>query len=253
MRLQTENRRHSVAPIEVPRTGLPLPFGSPPSSKRASFTPLTGTPNARVNGHMRLSSVSDISITDDGQGQVLTLSDMPTPASNRMSGFFGRSSPPRDLPPSSLEFDALKKELVSVRTELEETRAELSEATEAREASETCVKTLRDFINENNIGSGRVEGPPVVSGDTNSPTSGKKPGGWGFGLWKVDTTVGSVPPGNTNISPSDPTATPTTATPFSRKIGGLFARQPSVSSNESNTRQSMDARSDTSSVKDAHS
>ncbi|KAL0060879.1 hypothetical protein AAF712_012343 [Marasmius tenuissimus] len=258
MRLQTENRRHSVAPIDVPRTGLPLPFGSPPSSKRASFTPLTGNPTARANSHKRLSSVSDISLADDGQGQVITLSDVPTPASSRMSGFFGRSSPPRDLPMSSSELESLKKELASVKTELEETRAELSEVTEAREASETCVKTLREFITENNIGSGKVEEPPVVvSGQANSPTGGKQPGGWGFGLWKVDTAVGGVPPGSTNstnVSPSDPTATPTTATPFSRKIGGFFTRQPSVSSsNGSEARQSIDVRSDTSSMKDVRS
>ncbi|KAL0580583.1 hypothetical protein V5O48_001408 [Marasmius crinis-equi] len=256
MRLQTENRRQSVTPLDVSRASLPLPFGSPPSSKRASFTPLTGNPNARVNSHKRLSSVSDISLTEDGQGQVLTFSDERPPASSRLSGFFGRTSPPRDLPPSSSEIDTLKKELCSVKAELDETRAELSEAAEAREASETCVKTLRDFINENNIGSGRVDTPPAVAGETNSPTTGKKAAGWGFNLWKVDTAAaGSVPTGSTNVSPSDPTATPTTATPLSRKIGGFFGRQPSISSNDTDSvsRQSVDVRSDTSSMKDVHS
>ncbi|KAF9258881.1 hypothetical protein L218DRAFT_908838 [Marasmius fiardii PR-910] len=255
MRLQTENRRHSVQPLDMSRAALSLPFGSPPSSKRASFTPLTGNPTARANGHKRLSSVSDrdvASIVDqDANAQFITFTE-PSPAS-RISGLFGRSSPPREGHLSSTsEMDTLKKELASVKTELEETRAELSEATEAREASETCVKTLRDFITENNIGSGKVESPPTVPGELNSPVN-KKQGGWGFGLWKVDTSVGGVAATNTNTSPTDrPDPTPTSTTPLSRKIGGFFARQPSISSNESATRQSMDVRSDTSSMHDVH-
>ncbi|KAG7093823.1 hypothetical protein E1B28_007462 [Marasmius oreades] len=250
MRLQTENRRHSVQPLDMSRAGISLPFGSPPSSKRASFTPLTGNPNARTNGHKRLSSVSDTSsiIDHDANGQVITLTE-PSPASSRLSGFFGRSSPPRESnSPLTSEMEVLRRELASVKGSLEETRAELSEVTEAREASETCVKALRDFITENNIGSGKVE-TAAVSGQLDSPTN-KKQGGWGFGLWKVDTSVDGVAAANTSTSTN---VTPTTATPLSRKIGGLFTRQPSISSNESITRQSTDLRSDTSSMQDVHS
>jgi hypothetical protein len=50
MRLQTENRRQSVQgmTLDLSRTGIPS-FGAPASSKRASFTPLTGSLSAGMS------------------------------------------------------------------------------------------------------------------------------------------------------------------------------------------------------------
>ncbi|KAK7061132.1 hypothetical protein VNI00_000868 [Paramarasmius palmivorus] len=256
MRLQTENRRQSMQPIDLSRASIPL-LGSPPSSKRASFTPLTGS--GRANGHKRGTSVSDSLLETDPHIQTLTLNDNTPASSRRFSGLFGRGgSPPQDslIPKdsSTFEIDMIKKELASAKTELEETRHELSEAIEAREASESCVKTLRDFISENSIGAGNLDFP---SSPPNGGQAKKQAAGWGFNLWKVDTSV-KPPTGPPSADPSHspgapdssitPTATAAT-TPLSRKIGGFFGRQSSISSVDPDTRSSLDLRSDTSSTK----
>ncbi|KAJ7746906.1 hypothetical protein DFH07DRAFT_889484 [Mycena maculata] len=258
MRLQAESRRQPMT-LDTNRANAPSAFISPPSSKRASFTPLTGSfaPNTfagRPNGHRRISSVSDSNINlavPDADSAVAVL--IPN---RRMSGFFGRSSPPRDSPPqpsmSPDEAEKLRKELRAAQAALEETRGELSEATEAREASETCVSALREFIAENNIGgpSAAVKLPPLpaaTTGGEEADTSGgqKKEKGWGFKLWKVDTAV-KGPPGppssNGTASPIVPpaalppasnntTATaPAPSAPLARKLTGFFSSRASISS-----------------------
>ncbi len=68
--------------------------------------------------------------------------------SRRTSG----RSPQADRDAFNLELETLRKELRAVKDELEETKLELSEANEAREASDTCANALREFISENNVG-----------------------------------------------------------------------------------------------------
>ncbi|CAG8582463.1 5401_t:CDS:2, partial [Acaulospora colombiana] len=123
------------------------------------------------------------------------------------------------LNPVGAELESLRQELVSVRVELSETKRELWEATEAKEASDACLKALKDFINENNIGtasgsptsssvgpdSASLRGislPPLPTDDipdaedtsqtktpvathAQTPSMGRK--GWGLGFWTSST------------------------------------------------------------------
>ncbi|KIK61558.1 hypothetical protein GYMLUDRAFT_73068 [Collybiopsis luxurians FD-317 M1] len=256
MRLQTENRRQSViTPLDLSRVNQ-----SPPS-KRASFTPLAGSFGGRPNGHRRISSVSDsglqalnlnlglgLSDPSNNNPQVLSipsdsLSTNPSPISSRMAGLFaGRPSPPQEgIAVESAELQSLRKQVASLKTDLEETRHELTEAVEAREASDTCVKALRVFIEENNVGTGRASTdsasmklPPLPSSVTDqeagTPTTAKA--GWGFGkLWSGKPAAnGSA---SAAIEPPTPSAPVQTPTQLSKKIGGFFTRQPSISSTHS--------------------
>jgi len=234
MRLQTENRRQSMAlaPLDLSRAGLPS-LGSPPSSRRASFVPLTGRPG----GHRRISSVSDSGIVDfstSPNSQSLVLPE--GPSSRRYSGLYGRTSPSLPEPGQSdlisTEVDGLRRELRTLKDELEYTKHELLESNEAREASETCVKALREFIGENNIGvpgigglnSPKLPTPPTMA-KGHGEVDGKVGGGvtaWGFKLWK-DATLrtpqsATIPPSGLEPLPQ----VPASATPFSRKLGGFF-------------------------------
>ncbi|KAJ3862123.1 hypothetical protein EV359DRAFT_45829 [Lentinula novae-zelandiae] len=270
MRLQTENRRQSmqITPLDLSRANLNSLSLSPPS-KRTSFTPLTGSFNGRpANAHRRISSVSDsglqalsnlnfgLALSPEHNTQVLTLpgensNPTPSPMSNRrMSGFFaGHSSgisPSMDVfsSHSSAEIHALRKEISTLKSDLEETRHELTEAVEAREASETCVSALRTFIEENNVGSGpRLNGsdnasinlphPPASSTDNEADASSIK-SGWGFKLWntKATPTLNNLhSPASASVdSPTLPSAAMQTPTQITKKIGGFFSRQASISS-----------------------
>ncbi|TFK39359.1 hypothetical protein BDQ12DRAFT_722237 [Crucibulum laeve] len=260
MRLQTESRRQSMTPIDMSRTGgLQASFGSPPSSKRASFTPLTGSMTARPNGHRRISSVSDSNIGafpipdtfstspnsqtvfHESGNSTSPNSNPPPAASRRFSGLFGRQSPPNielhQPEPLAAEIETLRKEMQTLRDELETTKHEMQEATEAREASEECVKTLREFIAENNIGVSEAGGsgalpspvPVVVNMPHGTKAEARKAGagaGWGFNLWKGDAATGSASPSALGSG-----ATPTTAAPLTQKLGGFFSsRTGSISS-----------------------
>ncbi|KAF5369222.1 hypothetical protein D9757_010029 [Collybiopsis confluens] len=278
MRLQTENRRQSViSPLDLSRVNQ-----SPPS-KRASFTPLTGSFSGRPNGHRRISSVSDSGIQalnlNLGLGladtaQVLTVSSdnsmNPSPVPSRVSGFFGsRSSPPQEgMVTESIDILSLRKQMTSLKSDLEETRHELTEAIEAREASDTCVIALRAFIEENNVGTGRsstdstsLNLPPLPSTITGNDagTLMTSKAGWGFGkLWSTrPVPIGSAPAAVESPSPSTPVQMPSQ---LSKKIGGFFTRQPSISSTSSipippemqgahrASMYSYESRSDTSSI-----
>lgn len=260
MRLQTENRRQSIQPIDLSRAGIPN-FGSPPSSKRASFTPLTGSMQPRPNGHRRISSVSDSggnqilpnAPSGSPPSQYVTLSDTASlhpstnPANRRSSGIFGRASPPRlDLQqhdPLAAEVDSLRRDLIKVKHELEETKHDLSESNEAREASETCVRALREFIAENNIGAGntvasaiKLPPPPTMTTGEEADTSKPLPaaGGWGFKLWKESTAAKTHTPSpsvSSVQSPEMPAATG--GAPLSRKFTGFFSSRGSISSVQS--------------------
>ncbi|KAK0188918.1 hypothetical protein F5146DRAFT_1112718 [Armillaria mellea] len=216
MRLQSENqnRRQSVGPmpLDLSRAGLNN-FSTPGSSKRASFTPVTGSHATRPNAHRRISSVSDTCI-DDQSSQTLI---MPPEL----------SANPRRTDAFNLELETLRKELRAVRDELEETKHELSEANEAREASDTDAVKL----------------PPLPATTNGDETEAKKANaGWGFKLWKVDT---SVKPANnsTSASTASPVIPPSaqlnaSQLPLTRKIGGFFSSRGSVSSTASNNSNS---------------
>lgn len=274
MRLQTENRRQSMAPIDVSRAStLSIGgFGSPPTSKRASFTPLTGSGHRRVssvsdsNNNLNVFAAPDLTPSPNAQSFNLTsaeagLSAAPS-SSRRFSGFFGRQSPPENdmlqaaaaaetQANHAAELEALHTEVKSIKDELENVKHDLTEANEAKEASETCVKALREFIAENNIGAATVKlpPPPTMATGYENVSDGKKTGtGWGFKLWgngaidsPLRTSIGSAVPNSASMAgapdPSTPTAgpPPTTigAAPLSRKLTGLFSSRSSISSNTS--------------------
>ncbi|KAG1746750.1 uncharacterized protein EDB91DRAFT_1219873 [Suillus paluster] len=272
MRLQSENRRASQVPsaLDLSRAGIPSLSG-PPSSKRASFTPLTGSTTGRSNAHRRISSISDnLSFFD---GSHLT-SPIPTPTptlpdvqrsrtqppahTRRMSGMFGRASPPQSLYPSeeSAELEMLRRELNAMKAELDDVKHELSETNEAREASDTCIKALREFIEENQVGAVTKSLPPL-------PEEGRKAApaaaGWGFKLWRADSVSQSPVPAASphvthTVSPSLSSLTP--PIPLSKKLGDFFgARAAAVNSSPTPPRVGQEpmynGMSDTSSIEDS--
>lgn len=144
----------------------------------------------------------------------------------------------------------------TIKSDLEETRHELSEANEAKEASETCAKALRDFIAQTQGAASYSEldrFPPQAP--ANKETGAKKSvSGWSaFRMWKMEPPVKpatpEVPVGSQRIctvdtsaapapnstdaaeSPSSLTqATPTAAAPFTSKVGAFFSSRASISS-----------------------
>lgn len=253
MRLQSESRRQSQVPsgLDLSRASL-APSTGPYSSKRASFAPLTGSSGGRINAHRRISSVSDSGFAKFDGGSPhgspgptsFTFPDSAMLAnklaSHRSSGIFGRASPPPSAfqPEESAEVEMLRKELNSMRAELDEAKHELNEATEAREASELCVKALRVFIEENNVGpmpnaSGSTAIPSYIQ--TESKRNAQAAGGWGFKLWRTEPSARN-PPGVTPIPITPPASAPNTVSspppqPLSRKLGEFFgARSASISS-----------------------
>ena len=273
MRLQTESRRQSIVPIDPARASLALPgFGSPPSSKRASFTPLTGRPP----GHRRISSVSDASsiptpdLSPSPRTQAFNITPPPN-NSRHLSGISGQHLPPTsgDLsmttatdPPQvpdsnplaavatvdSDKLEMLRKELQSVKEELATVKHELIEAIEAKEASETCVKVLREFIADNNVGAVAAGGasgpmklppPPTMTTGEDGSDRAKPNGGWGFKLWGADSPLLSSMPFSASSSSGPVNSTlplpppVIAAAPLSRKLGGFFSSRSSLSSNSS--------------------
>ncbi|KAH0836576.1 hypothetical protein J3R83DRAFT_8276 [Lanmaoa asiatica] len=256
MRLQSESRRQSQVPsgLDISRASL-ASLGGPQTSKRASFAPLTGSSAVRINAHRRISSVSDSGFAKLDSGSphgspgptnfafpdnvmlANKLASLP-----RSSGIFGRASPPPSVVRSeeSAGVEMLRKELISVRAELDEAKHELNEANEAREASELCVKALRVFIEENNVGApmsnagGSTAIPP--SSQVEPKKSAQAAGGWGFKLWRTE-PLAKNPPGAISIPFIPPTTTvPNNVSspppqPLSRKLGEFFgARSASISS-----------------------
>jgi hypothetical protein len=245
MRLQSESRRISRgADLSVDLTrASTLSFGGPQSSKRMSFTPLTGTSAGRVQNHRRISSVSDSNVIlgDVANGltadtspnpQTATLPDVstqlnhPPTSSRRISGLYNRN-PALESEPGLAEREKSQREMLALKMALEETRHELMEANEAREASETCVRTLRDFISENNVG---PDGGSAVarSDDADKKNAGGSGGSrWGFGgLFRAGEANSPVISGR-GVSTSS-SSSPTNE-PLSRKLGGLFGGRGSFS------------------------
>jgi hypothetical protein len=244
--LQSESRRISRGAdlsVDLSRANT-LSFGGPPSSKRMSFTPLTGTSAGRVQNHRRISSVSDSNVilgdVLNGQTadtspnpQTATLPDVstqlnhPPTSSRRISGLYVRT-PALESEPGPAEREKLQREIQTLKTTLEDTRHELTEANEAREASETCVRTLRDFITENNVGPD-AGGVVARSDDADKKNAGGSGGSrWGFGgLFRAGEANSPVISGR-GVSTSS-SSSPTNE-PLSRKLGGLFGGRGSFSS-----------------------
>jgi hypothetical protein len=249
MRLQSESRRVSRGTdlsLDLSRANT-LSYGGQPSAKRMSFTPLTGTSAGRVHNHRRVSSVSDSNVIlgdiPDGQTadtspnlQTATLPDVSTQLnhlptnSRRISGLFART-PILESEPAPAEREKLQREIQVLKMALEEKGHELIEANEAREASETCVRTLRDFIAENNVGPGAGDAVARSDEADKKNASGSVGSRWGFGglfrAGEANTPVMSSRGISTSSSPSP------TNEPLSRKLGGLFGGRGSFSSSNS--------------------
>ncbi|KZT70722.1 hypothetical protein DAEQUDRAFT_638640, partial [Daedalea quercina L-15889] len=272
MRLQTESRRRSQIgnlSVDLSQPGATAMNG-PPTSKRASFAPLTGSP-ARA-GHRRIVSLSDPGVAsapapgDNGQWAISPGFTSPDPSqpirspqpsggqSRRMSGMFGwGSSQLPDVPSfDNIETEALRKELGKLKEQLEETKHELSEAQEAREASESCVRALRTFIAENSAGEQTARSSIRAATKPNTAPATSQQGGtsrWGFKLWSTPETPANSP-ANTASAASGAAA----PSPVTRKLGGFFSPRSSISSTSSPARHPQEPPyhgSDTSSIADS--
>lgn len=255
MRLQTESRRKSQIAdltLDLSRSG-PSSMNGPPSSRRSSFVPLTGSPAGWANAHRRIVSVSEpgsyLRDTSSPPGTAalehLQLGGGPSSAvsagSRRRSGFFGRVSPTPDLSPmpDASEVEELKKELQTTKEQLEETRHELTEAREAQEASDTCVRALRTFISENSIGM-QPPGGRVAQSASPASNSGHAPSmsRWSFKLWNTPPST-STPNSSPALSSASAQGAAASAPvpPITRKLGGFFSsRTGSISSASSMSR-----------------
>ncbi|KIJ55442.1 hypothetical protein M422DRAFT_41402 [Sphaerobolus stellatus SS14] len=250
MRLQAERNN------ENKRMTLDLGHARSPSlrTSKGTFTPLTGSGAAGPpSSYRRSTAVNDsdpgfaefVANLPGSPGQAsFTTEPEPSPAPNRRRSFFGATAR-RSVSPSSLELDAVKKELATLKTALDETRMELTESNEAKEASESCVRALRDYISQ----MGATAPPTLLSNPPPEATSSKTQpaaGGWGFGkLWRVDTSASSLSqtsntsnPGKTN-QPQE-IASPSTAVPLRNKFGAFFTRGTSISEPNESHRSPVD-------------
>ncbi|CAE6532428.1 unnamed protein product [Rhizoctonia solani] len=196
MRLQTENRRASQLQANANSQELR-------TSKRASFilppTPASpgGLGSSGKHIHRRISSMSEPGLNDQ-----LRLSGSP---SSFVTSFPEHISGPVTPPgPSTEEFAKLRAELTACQQALQE-------ATDAREASETAVHALKEFIAENAVGEAKsssgsegLQGlrlPPlptdanVADAEPSAPKKLEEPKrGWGGWLKRGDTSNSSPKP-----------------------------------------------------------
>lgn len=136
---------------------------------------------------------------------------------------FGSASPPPPLDSSedSAELEMLRRELNALKAELDDVKHELNESNEAREASDTCVKALREFIEENQVGAVPKSLPAL-------PGEGKKAApaapGWGFKLWRAESATQSpVPAPSPRVSHTvSPSLSSLPPIPLTRKLGDFF-------------------------------
>jgi hypothetical protein len=201
MKLQTESRRSSVMStmtLDLSRAGAAPGGGLPPPSARISgaFTPLTGSGMRPAGGHRRGASIASpgtgpTATPDEHDAARRAHSRTPPKAPRRVSGLFTRgASPPEN------DGDRARRELAAARAQLEETRAELSEAHEARAASETCAQALRAFIVEHGVGADVLPQPKPT------PVAAKR-ASWAFGLWRANSasSVTSSTAASTPLAP----------------------------------------------------
>jgi hypothetical protein len=244
-----------VQPQDTPRMGLPSFPNS--SNKRASFTPLTGSGARPQHSDARSSSESIVNTPINPHPEFGT-------NPRRISGIFGRYSPQPDSQDgdASAEIAAtLRREVDSLKAELDDAKHELAEAKEAREASETCVQALRQFIAENNVGgadpapketAARLPPIPTMTHCNELDTKNLKRNGsapsWGFRLWKGDN--GGLKP-TTSGSSAGASPTSSIVEPLSKKLGGFFSSRTNTTSSASESPQPpaiLRSESDTSSL-----
>ncbi|KAL5633317.1 hypothetical protein ACGC1H_003724 [Rhizoctonia solani] len=186
MRLQTENRRASQLQANANSQELR-------TSKRASFIlpPTPASPGGLGSGkhiHRRISSMSEPGLNE------LRLTGSP---SSFMTSFPDHiSGPVTPTGPSAEEFAKLRAELTACQQALQE-------ASDAREASETAVRALKEFIAENavgettsTLGSEGLQGlrlPPlptdanIADAESSAPKKVEEPKrGWGNWLKRAD-------------------------------------------------------------------
>lgn len=224
MRLQTESRRMSQLTIDSSvrvNTTLPSP------NKRISLL-ITPPPNTSL-GHRRISSQSDSGFAHSDAFNWAS----PPPSSSALTD--------EEQNFTSKEIQSLKQEVKSLTDTLEETRHELAEANEAREASEQCVKALRDYISEFRVGEAgsspsNIPPPPTTPAKAEDV---RTPSKWSFKLWNGSNSGTSLP-----ITPATPLSPPTSTSSsvlssvsppqppaLTKKIGSFFSsRAGSVSS-----------------------
>ena len=260
MRLQTERKtesrrisRGADMSVDLSRASS-FSFGGPQSAKRMSFAPLTGSSAGRMQNHRRISSVSDSNVDWNENGQTADTSpnpqttalpdtspplSYPPTSTRRISGLFARAPAPESEPVPDVnvvEREKLQREVQTLKAALEESSHELMEANEAREASETCVKTLRDFIAEHNVGvspmRSDIESASVRGDDADKKNANGSVGSrWGFGgLFRAGEASSPVISSRRATSSTSPSPT---SEPLSRKLGGLFGGHGSFSSGTS--------------------
>lgn len=228
MRLQTESRRMSQLTVD----SSARVNGSPSPNKRMSL--LINPPPNPNRGHRRISSQSDSGFM---LPEALNWSS-PPPSSSALTD--------EEQNFTSKEVQNLKQEIKSLNETLEETKHELSEANEAREASEQCAKALRDYISEFRVGEAGSS-PSNIPPPPNTPSKAEDPkvsSKWSFKLWNGGNSTTSP-----SISPATPLSPPTSSSVLSpvsspqppaltRKLGSFFSsRAGSISSATSITTQ----------------
>ena len=164
MRLQSEqNRRISQLAAPSPMPMIASPFATSTTFDGLPRTPVPGTagfskrlstpgglsaytgqslllnaPPKGRNAHTRRSSISEPDASNDEN----SLSQQQERAARRQSSFVR----PMEslLNPLGAELEGLRHELVAARMELDDTQARLKEEREAREASDVCIKALKE-------------------------------------------------------------------------------------------------------------
>lgn len=208
MRLQTEHKRSSsvVQPLSL---DLSKPGSTAKGSGRTSLGPggsgqlssrLSG-PSPIAKGHRRFSSVAiisgrDIDLTpaDDSTQDPALEQARPVRNPNRLSRLIGGElagpAPPLTAPLPNQETTVnLAASLRTALSEIEELKTRLAESEEAKEASDSCVKALREFIEHHRIGE-------LVPGEPIHPIPERKNEGnngvWGgMKLWRTDSNTKS--------------------------------------------------------------
>ncbi|KIO29910.1 hypothetical protein M407DRAFT_161133 [Tulasnella calospora MUT 4182] len=165
-------------------------FQLPPPSAFGSQSQPSSRPMGM--GHRRISSLSDPgpNATPPTPNRSSTLADPvnlvdglpPSPVTHtfediktgdgttiktkRLSLVAKRDQSPPGLPPASVltaELDSVRGELSNTKKELETVKHELAEAVDKREASDACIKALREFIAEQAIGESSAAAPSSSS------------------------------------------------------------------------------------------